>query len=67
MNVIALLLQLAFIANVLVQIEGRKRAARVRLGNHYKQHDPVHIIVNKIGYVKSCISLLLDCCVALDK
>jgi hypothetical protein len=32
-------------------VEGRKRV-RVKIGNHYKQHDPVHIIVNKIGYVR---------------
>jgi hypothetical protein len=56
MNVIAVLLVLlVFVANtsVMVMVEGfgRKRAARVKIGTHYKQDDPVHIIVNKIGYV----------------
>jgi hypothetical protein len=30
-------------------VDGKKRVARVRVGNHYQNHDPVHIIVNKIG------------------
>lgn len=51
MNVIALvLLAVVCIANT-SSVEGRKRV-RVKIGNHYKQHDPVHIIVNKIGYVR---------------
>jgi hypothetical protein len=49
-NAIVLLL-LLFVASTTVVVEGRKRAARVRIGNHYKQHDAVHIIVNKVGYV----------------
>lgn len=49
-NVITLLL-VFIVASTNVVVEGRKRAARVRIGNHYKQHDPVHIIVNKVGYV----------------
>ena len=47
-NVITLLLVL-FVASTTVVVEGRKRAARVRIGNHYKQHDAVHVIVNKVG------------------
>jgi hypothetical protein len=34
-----------------IVVEGRARAARVKIGTHYKPHDPVHIIVNKIGCV----------------
>ena len=50
MKVIVFLLLLFCVANTSV-VEGRKRAERVRIGNHYNQHDPVHITVNKIGYV----------------
>jgi hypothetical protein len=26
---------------------------RVKAGQRYTQHDPVHIVVNKVGYVKA--------------
>lgn len=27
------------------------KVRRVKAGKHYKTHDPVHIVVNKVGYV----------------
>jgi hypothetical protein len=40
-----------FLATIPSTVDGKKRVARVKVGNHYNHHDPVHIIVNKIGYV----------------
>ena len=47
----ATLLLLFFVANTASFVEGKKRVKPVRSGNHYNQHDPVHVTVNKIGYV----------------
>jgi hypothetical protein len=39
-----------------------KRVIRMKAGNHYKKHEAVHIVVNKIGYVSYEFSLsILDC------
>jgi hypothetical protein len=32
-----------------------KKVARVKAGKTYKSHAPVHIVVNKVGYVKECL------------
>ena len=42
-----LLLLLALITTVSSAV----KVKRVRAGMHYKKHDPVHIVVNKVGCV----------------
>lgn len=39
-----LLLSLTAVASAL-------KVKRVKAGMHYKKHDPVHVVVNKVGYV----------------
>jgi hypothetical protein len=40
-----------FIVFYLASLVQGVRIKRVKAGMHYKQHDPVHIVVNKIGCV----------------
>lgn len=43
------LLLLTTLASLLGSADGKIR--RVKAGQHYKTHDAVHLVVNKVGYV----------------
>ena len=47
----ALRLLAALLLLVVLSVDAKKKVARVKAGKNYNGHEPVHIVVNKVGYV----------------